>query len=99
MLQFLHKFVAMRLGENYTIEEQVTGRGTLGGIQIDVFPSFDLYFCCSTPRGDILDITKTPRQLGLTEADEILMDTPYVLSFRQWLLRDGLQGFPSVSHS
>jgi hypothetical protein len=32
------KFVAMPLGQGYTVEEQITGKAEHGGLQIDVFP-------------------------------------------------------------
>ena len=34
----IRQFVAMPLGEGYTAEEQLTGRGEHGGIQLQVFP-------------------------------------------------------------
>ena len=34
----IRQFVAMPLGEGYTVEEQVTGAAEFGGIQIEVFP-------------------------------------------------------------
>lgn len=63
----------MKLGADYTIEEQVTGRGTHGGIQVDVFPSFENYFICLSPQRENLDITETPRRLAIEEGAEILM--------------------------
>ena len=32
------QFVAIEHGKNFTVEEQVTGKGEHGGIQFDVFP-------------------------------------------------------------
>ncbi len=34
----IRQFVAMPLGEGYTVEEQLTGQAEFGGIQIEVFP-------------------------------------------------------------
>ncbi|MDP6057882.1 MAG: hypothetical protein QGH33_03265 [Pirellulaceae bacterium] len=35
---FIRQFVAMPLGEGYTAEEQITGDGTFGGLQIAAYP-------------------------------------------------------------
>jgi hypothetical protein len=34
----IRQFVAMRLGEGYSVEEQLTGQAEFGGLQIEVFP-------------------------------------------------------------
>src|SRR4030095_16459145 len=34
----IRQFVAMPLGEGYTVEEQLTGEDEVGGVQIEVFP-------------------------------------------------------------
>jgi hypothetical protein len=34
----IRQFVAMPLGEGYTVEEQLTGEAEVGGIQVEVFP-------------------------------------------------------------
>ena len=35
---FIRQFVAMPLGEGYTVEEQLDGKAEFGGLQIEVFP-------------------------------------------------------------
>ena len=65
----IRQFVAMPLGKGYTAEEQITGKGDVGGLQIQVFPMkrdrFEKYFpvrpkleysediCCCEPFGDV----------------------------------------------
>ena len=34
----IRQFVAMPLGEGYSVEEQLTGKAEFGGMQIEVFP-------------------------------------------------------------
>lgn len=34
----IRQFVAMPLGEGYTVEEQINGKAEFGGLQIEVFP-------------------------------------------------------------
>jgi hypothetical protein len=55
----------MPLGHGYTVEEQMTGRAVHGGIQIDVYPSLRDAIACETESGLKLDITRSPRELGL----------------------------------
>lgn len=71
------QFVAMSLGQNYTIEEQVTGKAEEGGFQFDIFPrrpdpengrfyEFNMRF--ETPRGRArreLALAKTPAECGV----------------------------------
>lgn len=35
---FIRQFVAMPLGDGYSVEEQLTGKANVGGIQIQIFP-------------------------------------------------------------
>ena len=46
----IRQFVAMRLGEGYTVEEQLTGRATTGGMQIRVFEAKPGRFPTTPPR-------------------------------------------------
>jgi hypothetical protein len=46
----IRQFVAIRLGEGYTVEEQLTGRATTGGIQIRVFEGKPGRFPATPPR-------------------------------------------------
>jgi hypothetical protein len=55
----------MRLGQGYTVEEQMTGRAVHGGIQIDVYPSLKNAIACESESGTKLDIARSPRELGL----------------------------------
>jgi hypothetical protein len=58
----VRQFVAMPLGQGYTVEGQVTGKEDTGGMQIDVYPKY-----CSTVSftNRNANIYKTPRQLGM----------------------------------
>lgn len=69
----VRQFVAMKLGHGYTIEEQLTGRAVYGGIQVDVYPSLRDDVICKSETGIILDITKSPRELGLSPSTKITM--------------------------
>ena len=41
----IRQFVAMPLGEGYTVEEQLTGKGDIGGIQLQTYPmNAETYF-------------------------------------------------------
>jgi hypothetical protein len=50
----IRQFVAMPLGQGYTVEEQLTGEAEVGGVQIEVFPMkktvFERRFPKVTPR-------------------------------------------------
>ncbi len=42
----IRQFVAMPLGEGYSVEEQLTGKADVGGIQVQAYPmSAEVYFC------------------------------------------------------
>ncbi|KIJ11840.1 hypothetical protein PAXINDRAFT_83873, partial [Paxillus involutus ATCC 200175] len=92
----VRQFVAMPLGKGYTAEGQVTGAEVgllvcfqpwfmlsfqnVGGIQIDVFPKYDIprmefgYLACD------VNMYKTARQLGLKVGE------PIQLTSRVWML-------------
>ena len=68
----VRQFVAMPLGEGYTIEEQLTGSAEVGGIQLDLFEALreDVNFTMIGLEGDDLavsigDFTKTPAELKI----------------------------------
>jgi hypothetical protein len=68
------KFVAMPLGQGYTVEEQVTGKADHGGLQFDIFPTRDM------PPGsfrgidssEYADIHMTPAELSVSNGAQIL---------------------------
>jgi len=77
----IRQFVAMPLGSDYTVEGQLTGREQCGGLQIDVFPQYDV-----TCLDDIISLTgwkhgqdahkfRTPRQAGFVTGDLLTMRT------------------------
>jgi hypothetical protein len=55
----------MPLGHGYTVEEQMTSRAVHGGIQIDIYPTLKDAIACKSESGMELDITRSPRELGL----------------------------------
>ena len=63
----------MKLGHGYTVEEQMTGRAVHGGIQIDIYPSLQNAIACESGPGVKLDITQSPRELGLLSSASIRM--------------------------
>jgi len=70
----------MQLGHGYTVEEQMTGRAVHGGIQIDIYPSLRNAIACKSESGMKLDITQSPRELGLLPSANLKMAALYVLN-------------------
>ncbi|KAH3745097.1 Ubiquitin-60S ribosomal protein L40 [Pelomyxa schiedti] len=77
----IRQFVAMPLGSGYTVEGQLTGREQVGGLEIRLYPrvskDFEA-FSIGKPEADSrvpLDITKTPRELGLQEGDLVCLES------------------------
>ncbi|KDQ09070.1 hypothetical protein BOTBODRAFT_37317 [Botryobasidium botryosum FD-172 SS1] len=70
------QFVAMPLGSGYTAEGQLTGGENIGGLQFDIFKEFSTTVSFEQPSDKsrvLLDIYKTPRELGLQEGDSLTM--------------------------
>ncbi|OAX37000.1 hypothetical protein K503DRAFT_783946 [Rhizopogon vinicolor AM-OR11-026] len=55
------QFVAVPYGSGYSIEHQITGSETTGGIQFEVIPTYQ-----TLVKFDGRDIYRTPRELGLS---------------------------------
>ena len=72
------QFVAMPLGRGYTIEEQLTGQAKHGGIQIDVFPSFNSAVTFTNGTGPALDLTLSPLELGIASGTRLNMQVKCV---------------------
>ncbi|TDL20732.1 ubiquitin-domain-containing protein [Rickenella mellea] len=72
----VRQFVAMPLGQGYTVENQVTGKEDVGGLQIDVFPQYNtsVLFFCQSARYTGTDLFKTPRELGFSPGSTMYMD-------------------------
>jgi hypothetical protein len=51
----------------------MTGRAVHGGIQIDVYPSLKDAIACESESGTKLDITRSPRELGLPSGVNLRM--------------------------
>ncbi|OJJ63984.1 hypothetical protein ASPSYDRAFT_26018 [Aspergillus sydowii CBS 593.65] len=82
----VRQFVAMPLGSGYTVEGQVSGKETFGGIQIEVIPSYECNsytFKHRDGQDKHVDIAEnsTPRSRGLKNGDMIKM-TPEPSTFR-----------------
>jgi len=67
------KFVAMPLGQGYTIEEQITGEAKQGGIQIDVYPLLASAVEFKVASKNCRDISMAPRELGIVKGERISM--------------------------
>ncbi|GBE89383.1 hypothetical protein SCP_1600440 [Sparassis crispa] len=65
----VRQFVAMSLGKGLTVEGQITGTETVGGLQMEVFPTFPT--TVDFHRNGDLDFYKTPRELGLVAGDTL----------------------------
>ena len=70
----------MKLGHGYTVEEQMTGRAIHGGIQIDIYPSLWNAIACESESGVQLDISRSPRGLGLLPSVNLRMTVSWVLN-------------------
>ncbi|KAJ8587983.1 hypothetical protein M405DRAFT_277481 [Rhizopogon salebrosus TDB-379] len=62
------QFVAIPYGSGYSIEHQITGSETTGGMQFEVIPAYQ-----TSVRFDDRDIYHTPRELGLSLGSEMTM--------------------------
>ncbi|KAF8557542.1 hypothetical protein OG21DRAFT_1482209 [Imleria badia] len=68
----VRQFVAMPLGEGYTVEGQVTGAENVGGIQIDLFRKYDTNVRF-THLGSDINLYKSARKLGLKVGESVQM--------------------------
>ncbi|KAF7341974.1 Ubiquitin-like domain-containing protein [Mycena venus] len=71
----VRQFVAMKLGHGYTIEEQLSNT-TMGGIQIDVFPSMvglATFYHGSSKNLPGLALDKSPLQLNIKPGEQMAM--------------------------
>lgn len=72
------QFVAMPYGSGYSVEHQVTGMETVGGLQFEVIPIYNKYMFFSRQRlfdsmESSLDIFATPKDLGLSPGETVYM--------------------------
>ncbi|TFK70071.1 hypothetical protein BDN72DRAFT_819341 [Pluteus cervinus] len=71
----VRQFVAMPLGEGYTVEGQVTGKEDVGGLQLDVFDELPKTVQFNRENNQApLPPYMTPRKLGLTSGSVIYME-------------------------
>ncbi|OJA13312.1 hypothetical protein AZE42_12741, partial [Rhizopogon vesiculosus] len=80
------QFVAVPYGSGYSIEHQITGTETTGGIQFEVIPTYQ-----TLVRFDGRDIYRTPRELGLSICSVITMT-----SLEEALSGTGMQASPGM---
>ncbi|KAF8969629.1 hypothetical protein BDZ97DRAFT_1794340 [Flammula alnicola] len=66
------QFVAIPLGHGLTVEGQLTGQETQGGVQFDVYPRYPTTVLFQHDSKD-LNFYKTPRQLGMSPGQSIRM--------------------------
>lgn len=62
------QFVAVPYGSDYSIEYQVTGSETTGGIQFEVIPAYE-----TSVHFEGADIYRTPHELGLSLGSKMMM--------------------------
>ncbi|BCS18370.1 RING finger protein [Aspergillus puulaauensis] len=72
----VRQFVAMPLGSGYTVEGQISGKESFGGIQIEVIPSYErnsYTFKYRNEQGKHVGMAEysTPRQRGLKNGDMV----------------------------
>ncbi len=100
----IRQFVAMRLGEGYTAEEQLTGEAAHGGLQIAAYPMKRKVFekmvrpmpediVCEAPAAPAMEMGLAP---GGRMRQEIY-DDPYVLD--AWDLEHGSRCFVTMANS
>ncbi|KAH8810482.1 hypothetical protein DL96DRAFT_541780 [Flagelloscypha sp. PMI_526] len=80
----IRQFVAMPLGQGYTIEEQLTNTAA-GGIQIDVFPSLS-GVVTFRHNGQEVTLDKSPSSLNIQPGEVLLMESVCIKSLD--MLRD-----------
>ncbi len=103
----IRQFVAMPLGEGYTAEEQITGEGRHGGVQVIAYPmkaeAYNRHFpkreyqpdicCMAAPSAQPMDMGLAP---GGRMKQEIYED-PY--RFDEWDLRHASRCFVTIANS
>ena len=101
----IRQFVAMPLGKGYTVEEQLTGAGTHGGLQITAYPmKRERYeqLCRERPRISLHMFVESPapEAMGLAPGGRMkqeIYDDPHSLDV--WDQRQGSRCFVSVVNS
>jgi len=99
----IRQFVAMPLGEGYSVEEQVTGAAKHGGIQIIVYPiKRDRYSPGKAETGMIFDFDHIPHldSMGLAPGgrmEQQIYDDPYNLD--DWDQRHFSRCFVTIANS
>lgn len=93
------QFVAMPYGSGYSVEHQVTGTETVGGLQFEIIPCFDKGGLVSReaqfgPTGSLLDVLKTPRELGLRPGETLYFKNKNHIGKRPMVLRDLVSAQP-----
>jgi len=81
------QFVAVPYGSGYSIEHQITGSETTGGIQFEVIPTYQ-----TLVKFDGRDIYRTPRELGLSLGSAMTMT-----SLEEALSGTGMQASPGMA--
>jgi hypothetical protein len=72
------QFVAVPFGKGYTAAEQLGVGVDASGIRIEIYPCLADSVSC-TSSGGLLDLSKTPAELGLDVGQEIIMRTLYAM--------------------
>lgn len=89
------QFVAMPYGSGYSVEHQITGMETVGGLQFEIIPAYDRNVFFSRQRlvdsmmaSRAMDIFATPKDLGLQPGQMAYMVPKKHMDKRPVTLRD-----------
>jgi ubiquitin len=83
------QFVAVPYGSGYSIEHQITGSETTGGIQFEVIPEYK-----TSVRFEGADIYRTPHELGVSIGSEMTMTNLEIPTTTY----SGMQNVPTCGH-
>lgn len=87
------QFVAMPYGSGYSVENQITGMETVGGLQFEIIPAYDQQVFFSRQRlfdsmTTSLDVFATPKDLGVQPGETLYVVRKTPMEKRPVILRD-----------
>ncbi|MQA65356.1 MAG: hypothetical protein GEU76_05580 [Alphaproteobacteria bacterium] len=98
----IRQFVAMPLGQGYSVEEQLTGMGDVGGVQLLVYPMKRKAYETQRARQEALvqPLASKGMEMGIAPGGQMrqeIYDDPYGLE--AWEQRRGIRCFVAVCNS